>query len=433
MYISFIRKISGTVLLGILSLLVADTSFLHAQSYVVDSPFSNSIKAYEGEIIKDGNGITHARIEYDAPFVEIENGVEVKVVGRCVGQSSVGTQGTVKAIIEYGGKSYYADAFLLQYSQSNPEEVSDIFADDDFSPNSIVVGSKKDAWQQRFNQLDVHSEKGKFWYGYSVPVMIIVLMFVAFVLAAFPFKSMTMSRVAVFVAPVLMLGALCVECAYIFRMGGQCVWWCNKDIVGLWGAVWRSTPFVLVMIFQISFIGFYLKLFKRVAYVDVPAKWSFISLLIAVIPGFFVAAYAACWITGISPDADFINDLTPEQWNGFIVTFLIMYFIVLAIAPVIICCVRTRTLYGVVLGLFFVVYGLATVTALVLLILALLQLLWAIVIEIFSGLIVLGAILLGGSQGGGDSGGGGTKQTYFVGEGGVHYAAGGKGRRMVSK
>ena len=186
------------------------------------------------------------------------------------------------------------------------------------------------------------------------------------------------------------------------------------------------------MILQISFVGFYLGLFKRVTYVDVPAKWSFISLLIAIIPGFFVAAYAACWITGISPDADFVNDLTPEQWSGFIVKFLILYFIVFAIAPVIICCVRTRTLYGIALGLFFVIYGLATVVALILLILALLQLLWAIVIELLGGLIVLGVILFAGSHGS-DGSGGGTNQTYFVDEGGNHYVSGGKGRRMVSK
>lgn len=432
MYTSFIRKILVVVLLGILLPSVTDTSFLHAQSYIVDSPFSNRIKAYEGEMIKDGDGVDHVRIEYDAPFVEIENGVEVKVVGRCVGHSSVGSQGDVKAIIEYDGKPYYTDAFLLQYSQSNPESVSDIFAADDFSPNSIVVGDKKDAWQQRFNRLDVHSAEGKFWYGYSVPILIAILMFVAFAFTVFPSKSVALSRTAVFVAPVIMLGALCLECVYMLRMGSQCVWWCNKDIVGLWGAVGRSIPFVLVMILQISFVGFYLGLFKRVTYVDVPAKWSFISLLIAIIPGFFVAAYAACWITGISPDADFVNDLTPEQWSGFIVKFLILYFIVFAIAPVIICCVRTRTLYGIALGLFFVIYGLATVVALILLILALLQLLWAIVIELLGGLIVLGVILFAGSHGS-DGSGGGTNQTYFVDEGGNHYVSGGKGRRMVSK
>ena len=99
MYTSFIRKILVVVFLGIVLPSVTDISSLHAQSYIVDSPFSNKVKAYEGEIIKDGNGVDHARIEYDAPFVEIENGTEVKVVGQCVGQSFVGDQGTVKAVL----------------------------------------------------------------------------------------------------------------------------------------------------------------------------------------------------------------------------------------------------------------------------------------------------------------------------------------------
>lgn len=426
---SFIRKPLFGMLLSILSLMAVSIS-LHAQSYIVDSPFSDAIKAYEGEIIKDGNGNDHVRIEYDAPFVEIENGAVVKVVGRCIGQSSVGGQGEVKAIIEYDGKSLYTDAFLLKYSEADSGGRSDLFADDDFSPNSIVVGGEKDAWQQRFNRMDVHSAEGKFWYGYSVPAVIIVLMLVALGLVIFSFKSMALSRVAIFVAPVLMLGALCMECVYMFRMGGQCVWWCNKDVVGLWGAIGRSIPFVLVMILQLGFVGIYLKLFRRVTYVNVPAKWSFISMLIAIIPGFFVAAYAACWITGISPDADFINDLTPEQWSDFILKFSMLYFVVLALAPVIICCVKTRSLSGIILGLFFVIYGFATVAALILLILALSQLLWAIVIEIFGGLIVLAVILFAGSQG---SSGSGASQSYFVDEKGNRHVSGGKGRRIISK
>lgn len=432
MHTSSIRESLVRILLSVL-LLSAGIS-LHAQSYTVDSPFSHSIKAYEGEILKDGDGNDHVRIEYDAPFVEIENGESVKVVGRCIGPSSVGRQGEVKAIVEHDGKRLYTDAFLLEYSESDSEGHNDIFANDDFSPNSISVGKKKDAWQQRFNQLNVHSAEGKFWYGYTMPSLIIVLMFVAFVLAVFPPKSTMLRRMVVFAAPILMLGALCIECIYMFRMGGQCVWWCNKDVVGLWGAVGRSIPFVLAMVLQIGFIGVYLKLFKRVAYVDVPAKWSFISILIAIIPGFFVAAYTACWITGISPDADFINDLTPEQWNDFIVKFLMLYFVVLALVPIIVCCVKTQSLYGIILGLFFVIYGLATVAALILLILALIQLLWAIVIEIFGGLIVLGVILFGGSQGGsGGTGSDGVGQTCYVDDRGNRYTSGGSGRRLVSK
>lgn len=204
-----------------------------------------------------------------------------------------------------------------------------------------------------------------------------------------------------------MLASLCLEGLYIIRMGGQSVWWCNRNLVGLGGAVLRSIPFVIAITMQIGFIGFYLKLFRHRTSCEVPVKWPIWSLFIMLVPGFFIAAYAACGITGISPSADFVNDLTPAQWTDFISKFLILFLCLECVIPILCGCVRLHSSLGVLYGIFITAYAFSTIAACTLLVFALAELLWAVLIEIFGGLIVLLVILVGGKTGGNRSNAGG--------------------------
>lgn len=414
--------------------LVAMSQQSSAQLYVADSPFSSGIKIYEGEIIKDGDGNDHVSVKYDAKRIEIPNGTTLKVIGRCVGESPVGSQGYEKAIVDFDNKRFYTEACWLKFSDENKEGVENIFAEVDFSPNTFNIGNKDDAWTRKFNTMNIHSEEGYFWYSYTMPGVIIALMFVAFILVILSMRgNFVLSRLTLVVAPFLMFAALCFELYYVVRMGTQSVWWCNKELVGLWGAVGRSIPFVLAMLIQIGFIGLYLSLFNRLSNTEIKAKVPIIGMLIMLIPGFFIAAYSTCGITGISPDADFVNDLTPDMWVGFIIKFLVLYLVTLMIIPVTYCCVKSRSVKGVLLGIFIGIYGLATVVAVIFLILAMMELVWAVIVELLGGLIVLGVILFAGSSAGLGKGGDTAGQTYWVDGNGRRCPSGGSGRRMVTR
>lgn len=430
---SFMRHaIRSLICILLVSVFALPSSGLRAQTYIVDSPFLNEAKAFEGELVKDGQGIDHVSFVYDAPFVTIPNGQKITVKGRCYGDSRGIEQGDVKAIVEVDGKRYYMDAFLLKYDESQSGNAPDIFAGEDFSPNTFVIGGKDDAWQKRLNQMDIHSSDGKFWYGATMPALIVVLIFVAFIIALLALGWLPqISRLALWVSPVLMLGAITAEYFYMVRMGGESVWWCNKDIVGLSGAIIRSVPFMLAMAMQIAFVFVYVKLFNRIAVLDIPVKWSFISIFIAIIPGFFLAAYMACWISGISPNANFVNDLTPEQWSGFIWKFAVLFAVILALPPMAISGIGSASIKGAGVGLFFAIYFFATIAAVILLIIAVTQLIWAVVIELLAGVIVIGAILLGGAATGGHPGQSGNG--YWIDDNGRRHTSGGSGRRLVQK
>lgn len=155
-----------------------------AQRYEVDCLVSSEIKAVA----------TDKPTEFDGTrtVLYLRNGTLVNVVGRKV----AGTDGQeashlkqagdtldvrqIKAVIEYDGKHYLAEARWLKFSDQNPESATDIFAADNFRPRSRLTD-----WLN-LSHIGLHSSAMRAVYSPILPIVALLLMVAAVWAASAP-------------------------------------------------------------------------------------------------------------------------------------------------------------------------------------------------------------------------------------------------------
>lgn len=206
-----------------------------AQRYEVDCLVSSEIKAVA----------TDKPTEFDGTrtVLYLRNGTLVNVVGRKV----AGTDGQeashlnqagdtldvrqIKAVVEYDGKHYLAEARWLKFSDQNPESATDIFAADNFRPRSRLTD-----WLN-LSHIGLHSAAMRAVYSPILPIVALLLM-VAAVWTALRTRFLLLSALP-FVASIsiLVFMALMVD--------WDALWWCNPDYVGLPKAIGGIIPVAL--------------------------------------------------------------------------------------------------------------------------------------------------------------------------------------------
>lgn len=206
-----------------------------AQRYEVDCLVSSEIKAVA----------TDKPTEFDGTrtVLYLRNGTLVNVVGRKVagtdGQEASHLKqagdtldvGQIKAVVEYDGKHYLAEARWLKFSDQNPESATDIFAADNFRPRSQLTD-----WLN-LSHIGLHSVAMRAVYSPILPIVALLLM-VAAVWMALRTRFLLLSALP-FVASIsiLVFMALMVD--------WDALWWCNPDYVGLPKAIGGIIPVAL--------------------------------------------------------------------------------------------------------------------------------------------------------------------------------------------
>jgi len=260
-----------------------------AQDYEVDCLVSPEVKAVSAEKSTDFDGTR--------TVLYFRNGSHVKVVGREV----IGTDGSVashlgsagdsvdvrqiKAVIEYNGKHYLAEARWLKFSDSNPSSALDIFASDNFRPRPQL-----EVWPD-MPRLDMHSDAARTLYGPVLPIMALVLMLVAVWLV------LRTRFVLLSVLPFVASTAIMIYMAVM--LDWDALWWCNPDYVGLGKAILGILPVALFMVLTFCYF-FCVTAFAKGSFVVWPiivgylAQWP-MMMLSSVLIGSVWPAFVVCY------------------------------------------------------------------------------------------------------------------------------------------
>lgn len=208
-----------------------------AQDYEVDCLVASEIKAIPMD----------KPTEYDGTrtVLYFRNGTHLKVVGRKI----VGTAGNeashlgsagdsvdvrqIKAVIEYEGNCYLTEARWLRFSDRNPSSASDIFASDNFRPRPQL-----EIWPD-MPRLEIHSDATRSLYGPVLPILALLLMFVAV------WVILRTRFILVSVLP--FIGATAIMIYMAVMLDWDALWWCNPDYVGLGKAILGILPVALFM------------------------------------------------------------------------------------------------------------------------------------------------------------------------------------------
>lgn len=201
--------------------------FCSAQVYEVDYLIGNYIRAKR----TDGDGREW--------IVKIPNGTKINVDRRVVADDSTDCR-DIMASFSYNGKIYTTEARWLRYSDDNPENALDIFADDDFSPTEDFVKERL-----AFTRFAPLSPKGRFLYGLTLPLIQFFLMIAAVFLI---YRSTVLKSVIPFVFSVFL------QVFIVLMMGDDTLWWCLPEYQGLAGAVVGLIPLAVYLTLEMLYI-----------------------------------------------------------------------------------------------------------------------------------------------------------------------------------
>lgn len=277
-----------------------------AQDYEVDCLVASEVKAVPMDKSTDYDGTR--------TVLYFRNGTHVNVVGRRVigsgnTASHLGGIGDsvdvrqIKAVVEYEGESYLIEARWLKFSDRNPSTASDIFASDNFRPRPQMGG-----WLD-LPRLDIHSDAARTLYGPVLPILALVLMFVA--------VWLILRTRFILVSVLPFIGATAIMIYMAVMIDWDALWWCNPDYVGLPKAICGVLPVALFM--ALTFCYFFC--------VTAFAKGSFVVWPI-------IVGYLLQW-----PMMMLSSVLIGSVWPAFVVCYGI---------PMLINGLRSR-LYGVIM------------------------------------------------------------------------------------
>lgn len=98
-------------------------------------------------------------------------------------------------------------------------------------------------------------------FASSAPYLAIVLLVVAgTLLGLLGQRSRALRSVALKALPLCLAAASLLEVAAFIVLGSDMAWWCDDELWGFWGALWRAIPFVVVVLMQYYSIRLYARL-----------------------------------------------------------------------------------------------------------------------------------------------------------------------------
>lgn len=215
-------------IITLLALCILSLSLAQAQSYIVDDNLIDSASVYTIRWSKDQTIEVPGEEAFKLPMGHV-----VQVQRTLRGNSDY-------TAFYYLGELYAISSRYLLFSPDNPEGVEDILGDTSSRTN--------------------HTTLGRF-FGTMTPYWIIASLFVAAI--AFMFLGLTFTllrRIALYVVPVCILLASLLEVWAFWIMGNEAFWWCDKELYGFWGSLFRAIPFVLFVAYQLVSIRLYERL-----------------------------------------------------------------------------------------------------------------------------------------------------------------------------
>lgn len=209
-------------------ILMGIASLANAQIYVTDDNFADSVGVYQITVSEDG------KCEYlGEEAFKLPMGETVKIERLLEGQPQY-------ALVIIDGKEYGISGSKLLFSDENPEGTEDIFGDT----------------RSRVN----HSAMGKFFATMTPYWMIAILFIVAMAFIWIGLSSETIRKPALIIVPCCILLASVLEVWAYWVMGTSAFWWCDPEIHGFFGGLFRVLPFIVFVAFQLYSIKFYMRL-----------------------------------------------------------------------------------------------------------------------------------------------------------------------------
>ena len=272
-----------SILIGICALLgVVPAS---AQTYVVEGLYRDQAKASEN----DPGASLMSRLDISAAFGEKEkeamlpNGTEVTLLSDRPGRM---------VQVQYEGDTWWMDARELRLADTNPPGTADVLAGLDFSPAPIEMHLADDTVAYA-NTMERGTAEWAFMHSLVPPVLVLLLVAALVVLLwraapdEFHAGMTPLRRLALWIAPALMLTVAALEAWYLLRMGGESYWWCSLYYYPKWGAALRWIPYALVVVGQwVAFRQFYM-LLNNVSGKSIVAGrvWMVVLTVAAVVAG----------------------------------------------------------------------------------------------------------------------------------------------------
>lgn len=329
-----------SILIGICALLGVVPAA--AQTYVVDGLYRDCAKASEhapGESLMSRLSISAAFGEKEKEAM-LPNGTEVTLLSDRPGRM---------VQVQYEGDTWWMDARELRFAESNPPGTVDVLAGLDFSPAPMEMHLADDTVAYA-NTMERGTAEWAFLHSLVPPVLILLLVAALAVLLwraapdEFHAGMTPLRRLALWIAPALMLAVAALEAWYLLRMGGESYWWCSLYYYPKWGAALRWIPYALVVVGQwVAFRQFYM-LLNNVSGKSIVAGrvWMVVLTVAAVVAGCVLSfVLHPGWA-----DAHTLDDAV--AWLRSWVTYAVVLGLVF---PIIYMCVKLRNpLRGVLAG-----------------------------------------------------------------------------------
>lgn len=329
-----------SILIGICALLGVATSM--AQTYVVEGLYRDQAKASEN----DPGASLMSRLDISAAFGDTEkeimlpNGTEVQLLS---------DQARRMVKVQYEGETWWMDARELRFAESNPPGTVDVLAGLDFSPAPMEMHLADDTVAYA-NTMERGTAEWAFLHSLVPPVLILLLVAALAVLLwraapdEFHAGMTPLRRLALWLAPVLMLAVAALEAWYLLRMGGESYWWCSLYYYSKWGTALRWVPYALVVIAQwYAFAHFYMLLNNVVRKTTVTGRIWMVGLT--------VAAVAVGCVLAFVLHPDWAESQTLDEAVAWTRSWALYAVVLGLVFPIIYMCVKLRNpLLGVLAG-----------------------------------------------------------------------------------
>ena len=345
---------------------------MSAQTYVVEGLYRDCAKAHEHtpgkSLLSRINPFNAFKGEKE---IMLPNGTEVTLLS---------DKAYRMVSVEYEGETWYMDSRELRFADSNPAGMEDVLADADFSPFPLTM-TLKNGDQHPINRMEPGTAEWKVLHSRALPIALGVLM--AGLLLILLAANDARERLALWVAPLVMLALAALEVWYVARMGRESYWWCSLYYYPKWGAGLRWILFALAVAVQwTAYILYYRRLRRANPDRRIGGRWwMLLATVVAVLVGSLVA-------NALHPEADTTMEWQAVQaaWRSWAIWAVGLSLVF----PVIYMCVKTRSPQGILAGVAAWAFPVATLAVSVLFIGAT----WAMIKVVLVPLLSLLALVL---------------------------------------
>lgn len=328
------RRRSSLSLLAVACILSLLSAFpAHAQQYVVENMLGDS--AIVSVAVREGDAYVGSTSEC------IANGETVTFVEKAEYD---------RLVVDHKGRKYLIDDTSLVFSKDNAEGAED----------TVLSSESKRK----------HSLVGRFFYT-AVPSWLVLglnlFMLVVALITVFWVRSASVRRAILYVIPLVLLASAAIEIIGYLYVNSDLLWWCSYERLGFVKSISLLFLFGLAVVIQL-FIGFfYTRIVEDATGSSLSMKPALVGFALALPLPIVVAV-----ILAIAGKQEIIDTV-----------FTVLFLLTIAVTIMITLVRNVRAIgkfYGVLYSLFVLVYAVGMVVAAGLLLVAFIQLFWAVLI-----------------------------------------------------